>query len=184
MRHLITYIKLGFLSLMCLPAGCSQDTPAERQIPGGIHLQNPRFDHQLSRMLTFHIPVISVDSFKKNKSNFFILDTRTTEEYKVSHIENAHFMNYDRPDYTMLDHIPFDTPIVIYCSVGYRSEKLGEPLQKLGFTQVFNLYGGIFEWVNEGHQVINPVGRPTDTLHTYNKRWSKYVDNTGITKTW
>ena len=184
MRHFISYIKLSFLSLMCLPAGCSQNTTTEGTLPGRIHLQNPDFDYHLNRILRFDVPVISVDSFYKNKSNFFILDTRGPEEYKVSHIQDAHFMDYKKPDYTVLDGISPDTPIAIYCSVGHRSEKIGEHLQKMGFTQVFNLYGSIFEWVNHGHQIVNTEENPTDTLHTYNKRWSKYVYNPEITKTW
>ena len=41
-----------------------------------------------------------------------------------------------------------------------------------------------FEWVNHGHQIVNTEGNSTDSLHTYNKRWSKYVYNPEITKTW
>lgn len=184
MRQFVSYIKLSFLSLICIPAGCSQNTTTGGHLPGRIHLQNSDFEYRLSRMIRFDVPVISVDSFYKRKSDFFILDTRGPEEYTVSHIQDAHFINYKRPDYTILDRVSTDTPIVIYCSVGYRSEKIGEHLQKMGFTRVFNLYGSIFEWVNHGHQIVNSQGNSTDSLHTYNKRWAKYVSNSQITKIW
>jgi 3-mercaptopyruvate sulfurtransferase SseA len=63
----------------------------------------------------------------------------------------------------------------VYCSVGYRSERVGEKLQKLGYQNVYNIYGGIFEWKNEGMQVVNRQNQPTDSVHTYNKNWSKWL---------
>ena len=45
--------------------------------------------------------------------------------------------------------------IVLYCSIGYRSEKIGEKLVEMGYGHVFNLYGGIFEWVNRDLPVYN-----------------------------
>ena len=47
-----------------------------------------------------------------------------------------------------VEDIARESTIVVYCSVGYRSEKIAEELDKLGFTNVSNLYGGIFEWIN------------------------------------
>jgi rhodanese-related sulfurtransferase len=48
--------------------------------------------------------------------------------------------------------------------VGYRSEKVTEKLQKAGFTQVSNLYGGIFEWVNQGYPIVNQSGATSDVI--------------------
>lgn len=177
MYEILSYIKWSLLPLAFIPSACSQNTT-------DVHVSNPHFDQRLSRMLHFDIPVISVDSFYKNKTDFFVLDTRTPEEYQVSHIRDAHYMNFSHPDYTLLQDVAKNTPIVIYCSVGYRSEKIGGELQKMGFTQVFNLYGSIFEWVNEGHPVIDSQGEETKNVHTYSKRWSQYVYNPDIIKTW
>jgi len=33
----------------------------------------------------------------------------------------------------------------VYCSLGIRSEVIAKKLKKAGYTNVFNLYGGIFE---------------------------------------
>jgi hypothetical protein len=63
----------------------------------------------------------------------------------------------------------------VYCSVGYRSERIGEKLLKLGYTDVVNLYGGIFEWKNQGLDVYNSSNYPTDSVHTYNKSWGKWL---------
>lgn len=177
MSRLRSYIKLGLLYIAWLPAGCAQNTT-------GVHVENPIFDQRLSRILKFDVPVISVDSFFREKNNFFILDTRSPEEYKVSHIQDANYLDYSNPDYTLLEDISRATPIVLYCSVGYRSERIGRKIQDMGYTHVYNLYGSIFEWVNEGHPIIDSQGQLTDSVHTYNKQWSQYVNYPGINKTW
>ena len=48
----------------------------------------------------------------------------------------------------------------------YRSEKIGKKLKKLGFKNVVNLYGGIFEWVNSGYPVYDSKGE-TEKIHPY-----------------
>ena len=65
--------------------------------------------------------------------------------------------------------------MVVYCTVGYRSERIGEKLQKMGFQDVHNLYGGITEWVNQGHKVVDPEGNETPKVHTYSKDWGKWL---------
>ena len=68
-----------------------------------------------------------------------------------------------------------DAKIVTYCSVGYRSERIGEKLQKAGFTDVSNLKGSIFKWVNEGNALEDKDGNTTDKVHGFNKDWGKWV---------
>jgi len=46
----------------------------------------------------------------------------------------------------------------------------------MGFTNVRNLYGGIFEWVNEGGEIRNSKNQPTDSVHTYSKSWSIWLE--------
>jgi 3-mercaptopyruvate sulfurtransferase SseA len=59
--------------------------------------------------------------------------------------------------------------------VGYRSGKIGEKLKKMGFTNVYNLYGGIFEWKNRGYEVHNNQNSVTDSVHAYNRAWSVFL---------
>lgn len=103
-----------------------------------------------------------------------LLDTRTPEEYKVSHLAGARFVPYKKFDAAMVKDVPKDSPIVVYCSVGYRSERIGEQLQKAGYKNVQNLYGGIFEWVNQGYPVYNKVGQ-TSQVHAYSKAWGVWL---------
>lgn len=104
-----------------------------------------------------------------------ILDTRAPEEFSVSHLAGAQFLNYKSYSTDDLNKIPSDAKVIVYCSVGYRSERVGEKLLKLGYKDVSNIYGGIFKWKNEGLEVVNQKNHPTDSVHTYNKNWSKWL---------
>ncbi|MBF9254188.1 rhodanese-like domain-containing protein [Pontibacter sp. 172403-2] len=103
-----------------------------------------------------------------------LLDIRTPAEFRVSHIKGARFVNADKFDLKQVQDIPKDTPIVVYCSVGARSQKIGEELKEAGYHQVQNLYGGLFEWVNEGYPVYNRQGR-TNRVHAYSKTWGVWL---------
>jgi len=102
------------------------------------------------------------------------LDARETAEYEVSHIKGAKHIGYDDFSKLNLEGISKTAELVVYCSVGYRSEKIAEKLQDLGYTNVSNLYGGIFAWKNEGYDVINALG-PTNKVHAYNEDWGKWL---------
>ncbi|MCG9792249.1 rhodanese-like domain-containing protein [Flavobacterium algicola] len=123
------------------------------------------------------VPYITTEDLKKSK--FVLLDSREPEEYKVSHIPNAVFVGYgDFKSETVTQLIKNrNTPIVVYCSIGVRSENIGEKLLKLGYTNVQNLYGGIFEYKNKGGIVVNKYNKKTDSVHTYNKKWGAYLNN-------
>jgi len=45
----------------------------------------------------------------------------------------------------------------------------------LGYKNVYNLYGGIFEYKNNGGKVVDNQNKETDKIHTYNKEWSVYL---------
>jgi rhodanese-related sulfurtransferase len=107
------------------------------------------------------------------------LDTRKKEEYEISHLKNARWVGdkaFD-PD-KVLEQIPEkDKPIIVYCSIGVRSEDIGEKLLDLGYTNVQNLYGGIFEWKNKNRIIYNLKEQPTDSIHAFSKHWGKLLSN-------
>ncbi len=142
------------------------------------------FDQKLEGMYRNTVPLIkpaALDSLQQQRP-VVLLDTRTPEEYAVSHLPRARFVNYDTFDVAALSDVDKDAEVVVYCAVGYRSERVGEALQKAGYKHVKNLYGGIFAWKNAGHMVVNQQDQPTDSVHTYNRNWSKWLDRG--TKVW
>ena len=151
---------------------------------GQAACQNPDFNKKVKRVLSHSVNQIGVQELKGTIDNYVLLDIRELEEYSISHIPGAIYFGYDNPKYEVLDDLPKDTPIIVYCSIGYRSEKMGEKLLKRGYTNVQNLYGSIFEWANCGYLLVDPMEQATQNIHTYNKRWSKWVFNEDYQKTW
>ncbi len=123
------------------------------------------------------VPYIYPDNLPMPDSILY-LDTREQEEYDVSHLKNAMWVGYKAFDATKFtQEVPNKTqPIIVYCSVGVRSENIGEQLKDLGYTKVLNLYGGIFKWKNMDRQVYNTLGNPTDSIHAFSKHWGKLLE--------
>ncbi len=124
------------------------------------------------------IPYITISELKKDTVSIK-LDTRKMEEYQVSHIESALWVGFDEFDLAKVrEQIPdSNTPIVVYCSIGVRSEQIGEKLQAAGYTNVKNLYGGIFQWKGEGEKVVDSSGLSTERVHAFSKLWGKLLTN-------
>lgn len=137
--------------------------------------------NNLSNLLKHHnfhnIPYISVQELAMPKTKAIILDAREIKEFNVSHLKNALFVGYSN---FKIDAIQNQVPnknktIVVYCSLGIRSEIIANKLKKVGYTNVFNLYGGIFEWKNSNFKVYNSEGKETNLVHTFSKGWSKWL---------
>lgn len=136
------------------------------------------FDELKNNIISKTIPLITVQELKKvenTKAPLLILDAREKAEYNASHLKNAKYVGYDKFKMSALKGVNKNTTIVIYCSVGYRSEKIGEQLKKAGFTKVMNLQGGIFDWVNHGYPVYDNSGNETQKVHAYDKSWGKWL---------
>lgn len=109
-----------------------------------------------------------------------LFDTRTPEEFSISHLGNAQLVGSLEGDIDDLDDIDRHRPIVVYCSVGQRSGHVARRLKELGFTNVRNLYGGIFLWYNEGHPVYRDM-HPVNRIHPYKAVWGQFLTRRGRT---
>ena len=127
----------------------------------------------LGGLLSHSVPEIDVQAAAEIRNAIF-LDARERVEYNVSRIDGALHVGYNHFDLNALEHLPRNTPVVVYCSVGYRSEKIAEKLVLNGFSSVYNLYGGIFEWVNQGRTVVCESG-VTDRVHAFDKTWGVWL---------
>ena len=127
----------------------------------------------------FEIEQLEADS--ANLSKAILLDIREREEYEVSQIKDAIWVGYDDFDLSRVKDIDRDQEIIVYCSVGYRSSKIGRELIEAGYTNVKNLYGGIFLWANEGRPLFHNSSQ-TNRIHAYNKKWGRFVTNPDLTK--
>ena len=103
-----------------------------------------------------------------------LLDARTPAEFRVSHLRGARLVPFDSVAALRLPGVARTQPVVVYCSVGVRSERLGERLHALGFRTVHNLHGGLFEWVNQGYPVYDSRGL-TQAVHPYSALWGAWL---------
>lgn len=161
MRHSVVFIAL--IMLGCTACGKAQIT-------------STMFDSTVDKLLSGTVDTISVSELQKTlvAQNIVLLDSRERREYEVSHLQGAQWVGYDDFNINRLDSVDTSATVVVYCSVGYRSEKIGEKLLEAGYTKVLNLYGGIFDWINQDGTLYDNNGE-TKNVHGYNEKWSLLV---------
>ena len=103
----------------------------------------------------------------------FVVDVREAEEFAVSHLQHAKNLETGTSIATQVRDKA--TPIVVYCSVGYRSAAVAEELMALGYSNVRNLHHSIFDWAEKGLSLRNAEGE-TDKVHPFNRIWGRLVN--------
>ena len=84
-----------------------------------------------------------------------LVDVRTEDEYNSGYIENSLNIDYFSNDFSLnADKLDKSTPIILYCRSGKRSSMSANKISKLGFKEIYNLEGGILEWIEEGNAVV------------------------------
>lgn len=108
-------------------------------------------------------------------SQLLLLDARTEAEYETSHLQHAQQIDPYDPNLEAVTNFKH-TPIVVYCSVGYRSARIADRLQQQGCDLVYNLEGSIFKWANEKRPLYQS-DRPTTLVHPYNHLWGQLLNS-------
>ncbi len=111
----------------------------------------------------------------QNLEDAIVLDTREKEEFEVSHLKDARWVGYDTFSMESVKNFSKNQPVVVYCSIGARSQNIGKKLHEAGFEKVYNLYGGIFHWVNEGYPVFRNASK-TEKVHGYSRTWGIWLN--------
>ena len=93
------------------------------------------------------------------KGDGIIIDVRTSQEFNSGHIIDATNIDFYSEDFSdKLQIIRKDIPIYVYCRSGGRSSSAANKMEKLGFTKVYNMLGGIGSWQSEGYATIESKG--------------------------
>lgn len=83
--------------------------------------------------------------------NFVILDVRTPQEYAAGHIAKSVNLDFYRGDFEAeLDKLDKNKVYLVYCRSDNRSGQAADIMRKLGFTEVYDMDGGIMDWEAEG----------------------------------
>ncbi len=101
-----------------------------------------------------------------------LVDVREQDEFAVSHLQGAR--NWQSATEIAQQLTDKTAPIVVYCSVGYRSAGVASELAAMGYTQVRNLRHSIFAWANTGKPMVNAQGA-TDKAHPFNLVWGSLL---------
>lgn len=103
---------------------------------------------------------ISVEQAKEmiDRGEVFILDVRTPEEYAAGHINGSTLLAVQDIPAQELDNrlkeLPKDRKILVYCRTGHRSTQASKILVENGFAEVYNMQGGITEWIKAGYETV------------------------------
>jgi rhodanese-related sulfurtransferase len=112
------------------------------------------------------LPELAPADVADGSSDLVIVDARTPEEMAVSRIPRA----ISREAFEAHSGAYEDTPVAVYCTIGYRSGLYAEELRRRGFN-AHNLRGSLLGWVHEGRPVVDAAGEPVKRLHVYGRRW-------------
>ena len=103
-------------------------------------------------------PIDGMDMIEKNKNNpnFIILDVRTPGEYASGHIAGAMNLDYYSKSFrTTLNQLDKSKTYLIYCHTGRRSGLTLDLMRDLGFSEAYDIEGGIAAWKAKGLSYLN-----------------------------
>lgn len=105
---------------------------------------------------TPRVEVISVQEMREvlQEESVQLIDVRTRNEFATNHIKNAKNIVYQGDDWeAQVAKLDKQKPVYVYCQKGGRSAKCASLLEEAGFEKVYDLSGGVSQWIAEGNEV-------------------------------
>jgi rhodanese-related sulfurtransferase len=117
------------------------------------HQHSPRFlrivDDARSRVQETNVDDVKGKLDRREK--FMLVDVREEGEYAKDHLPGAVHLGKGIIERDIEARVPdLSTPMVLYCGGGFRSALAADNLQKMGYTQVISMDGGIRVWREKG----------------------------------
>jgi rhodanese-related sulfurtransferase len=117
------------------------------------HQHSPRF-LKIVEDTRKRIREVTIDEVKAKldrREKFLLIDVREESEYAVDHLPGAVHLGKGIIERDVEARVPDqNTPMVLYCGGGFRSALAADNLQKMGYTQVLSMDGGIRGWREKG----------------------------------
>ena len=114
---------------------------------------SPQFE-KLCEDVKKNVRELTVDDVKKKldkKEKFHLVDVREESEWSKDHLPEAVHLGKGVIERDIEKAVPqTDAPIVLYCGGGFRSALAAENLQRMGYTNVWSMDGGIRGWREKG----------------------------------
>lgn len=84
-----------------------------------------------------------------------ILDVRTPAEFAEGHLANAINIDFEANDFAQqIKKLDKNSTYAVYCRSGRRSALAADQMSKAGFTNLYNMSGGILDWSAAGFALI------------------------------
>ena len=101
--------------------------------------------------------LISVHQMKEllKQDSVQLVDVRTAEEFCEGHIKNAINIDFFSPDFDLKMAAQDNSkPLILYCRSGRRSAESVLKLSDEDYVFIYDLEGGIIQWIFEGNQIV------------------------------
>lgn len=102
------------------------------------------------------VKVVQTEDFYEllnHDDNYYLFDIRPIEEYKVNRIGNAFWAGRKDSLKMYLKDIQKQETILLYCEFGQRTKQCSKWLRSEGYKKIYELKGGILEWLKDGYPV-------------------------------
>src|SRR5689334_12187063 len=100
----------------------------------------------------------TVDEVKKRldrKEKFLLVDVREESEFAKDHLPGAIHLGRGVIERDVEQKVPdTGTEMILYCGGGFRSALAADNLQKMGYTNVISMDGGIRGWREKGYPLV------------------------------
>ena len=100
---------------------------------------------------------LSVTEFSSKiaESGVVTLDVRTPGEFAEGYIEGARLIDFQSGNFeNEIATLDKNAPYAVYCRSGNRSGQAVKVMKDAGFSNVFNMNGGVIEWANAGLPLV------------------------------
>jgi rhodanese-related sulfurtransferase len=121
------------------------------------HQHSPRF-LRIVEDVKSRVREVSIDEVKAKVDHgeeFLLVDVREESEYAADHLPQAIHLSKGTIERDIETRVPdTKTPLVLYCGGGFRSALAADNLQKMGYSNVLSMDGGIREWREKGLPLV------------------------------
>jgi rhodanese-related sulfurtransferase len=118
------------------------------------HQHPPRFlkivDDAKTRVRETNVDAVKTRIDRGDK--FILVDVREESEFAKDHLPSAIHLGKGIIERDIEARVPeLDTEMILYCGGGFRSALAADNLQKMGYTNVISMDGGIRDWREKGY---------------------------------
>ena len=86
---------------------------------------------------------------------FLLVDVREESEFAEDHLPSAIHLGKGIIERDIEERVPdLSAPLILYCGGGFRSALSADNLQKMGYTNVISMDGGIRGWRERGYPLV------------------------------